>query len=72
MRTLQSGSVTVGIHSLIVTDPVFAAMNQIASAASTTKPIVRSRMSRPLTVTVEGACGGDSLRAISLIIELFR
>ncbi len=70
------GSVTSGTHRRMVTEPVLAAMNQTARAASSTKPMVRSRTSRPLTVTLDGGCsfavfsamrsvsGGSSDRAI--------
>lgn len=68
MRTLHSGSVTVGIHSLMVTDFVLAAMNQMARAAMSTEPIVRSLMSCPLTVKVEGVCAFVAFRAMGTII----
>src|SRR5690606_33555254 len=62
VRTLHSGSVTVGIHSRTVTEPVLAAMNQMAAATISSDPMVRSLMARPLTVTVGGPYAPAELR----------
>lgn len=71
VSTLHSGNVTVGTHSLMVTESVLAAMNQTAAAARSTNPIVRSLMSRPFTVSVDGLCACAVLRAINPIINRF-
>ncbi len=62
--TAQSGRATVETHSRMATEPVFTAMNQIASPVSTRIPMVRTRTFRPLTVRVGGACGPDVFCAI--------
>ncbi|GGV53350.1 hypothetical protein GCM10010293_66380 [Streptomyces griseoflavus] len=52
----------------MVTEFVFAAMNQMATPASSTEPMVRSLTSRPLTVTVGGPYSRAGFRAIRVIM----